>query len=354
MSIQATAALLSAKPTRLSFSRRGRRDQSSRFPRGSTPGWSLRWLRTSQPLLSLLVSVVLVASMISGCAVELAEDGGGLAPDPNSIPSADQRTSDGRDGAPHRTDEDFDAVDNTYNLPGIDPVSEQRQPDAVPNILLRVAETEPEVPARADGSEPGENRPKEEDAPKKPVTKKKKKKAAAASAKGESSSSKVDETGCKQAADCAVVANGCIVMACELDDNGVGTCKEKAFVCQCMPGQDGSCDDNNPCTVDTCSDVGACDHTPTQACDDGNVCTADSCDNTEVPGQPNLAVCVYVAANATTCDDGDPCTGGSVCTASACTAGFQYACDDGVACTFDVCMSGKGCVHTPTPSCEGK
>ena len=42
---------------------------------------------------------------------------------------------------------------------------------------------------------------------------------------------------------------------------------------QCTPG---SCDDNNPCTVDTCDPVMGCIYTPTN-CDDGTVCTIDSC-----------------------------------------------------------------------------
>jgi len=42
---------------------------------------------------------------------------------------------------------------------------------------------------------------------------------------------------------------------------------------QCVPG---SCDDNDPCTDDTCDPNAGCIHTPTN-CDDGSVCTVDSC-----------------------------------------------------------------------------
>ncbi len=42
----------------------------------------------------------------------------------------------------------------------------------------------------------------------------------------------------------------------------------------CGDGQ--TCDDNDPCTVDSCLN-GACQHTP-KTCDDGNSCTIDSCD----------------------------------------------------------------------------
>jgi hypothetical protein len=42
---------------------------------------------------------------------------------------------------------------------------------------------------------------------------------------------------------------------------------------QCTPG---SCDDNNPCTTDTCDPIQGCLYTPI-SCDDGNACTVDSC-----------------------------------------------------------------------------
>jgi len=53
----------------------------------------------------------------------------------------------------------------------------------------------------------------------------------------------------------------------------LGSTKVSGAVAQCTPG---SCDDNNPCTVDTCDLVAGCIYTPTN-CDDGNVCTVDTC-----------------------------------------------------------------------------
>jgi hypothetical protein len=55
---------------------------------------------------------------------------------------------------------------------------------------------------------------------------------------------------------------------------------------QCTPG---SCDDNNPCTVDTCDPVAGCIYTPTN-CDDGNACTVDSCSPGGAPGVATLFV----------------------------------------------------------------
>ncbi len=55
---------------------------------------------------------------------------------------------------------------------------------------------------------------------------------------------------------------------------------------QCTPG---SCDDNNPCTTDTCDPVQGCIYTPIN-CDDGNVCTVDSCSQGGVPGIATLLI----------------------------------------------------------------
>ena len=55
---------------------------------------------------------------------------------------------------------------------------------------------------------------------------------------------------------------------------------------QCTPG---SCNDNNPCTVDTCDPVMGCVYTPTN-CDDGNACTADSCSPGGAPGVATLFI----------------------------------------------------------------
>ena len=55
---------------------------------------------------------------------------------------------------------------------------------------------------------------------------------------------------------------------------------------QCTPG---SCDDNNPCTVDTCDPVAGCIYTTTN-CDDGNSCTVDSCSPGGAPGVASLFI----------------------------------------------------------------
>ena len=54
----------------------------------------------------------------------------------------------------------------------------------------------------------------------------------------------------------------------------------------CTPG---SCNDNNPCTTDTCDPVQGCVYTPV-SCDDGSVCTTDTCLPTGGPGVATLFI----------------------------------------------------------------
>lgn len=158
-----------------------------------------------------------------------------------------------------------------------------------------------------------------------------------------------------------------------------------------------ACDDNDPCTDDTCKagkctfaaitgytcdDGKACTegdvcHQGTcigsiKNCSDGDACTSDGCNPTTgkcastvisgcEPNDPCLAM---------DCDDGNPCTddfcgingcvntaddGNSCVTGTACTTadhcfmgnciGDSISCDDGNPCTMDSCNSFMGCEH---------
>ncbi len=126
------------------------------------------------------------------------------------------------------------------------------------------------------------------------------------------------------------------------------------------------CTDSNPCTYDTCvpgsgclfgnlsNDVpcsdgdacttsdhcvsGACVHLALLNCDDQNPCTDDTCN-------PETG-CKY-AANTAPCDDGVPCTVADFCANSSCTSGNNKDCDDQSACTTDSCDQVTGeCVHS--------
>ncbi|HJQ84257.1 MAG TPA: hypothetical protein VKA21_09295 [Candidatus Binatia bacterium] len=186
--------------------------------------------------------------------------------------------------------------------------------------------------------------------------------------------------------DDATVCNG--HEACVFE-NGVQVCKAD------MPLD---CDDDNPCTADTCAAIGGCGHTPltgtpgdgsgcnnrcTQTCatgecvprdppincDDGIPSTNDSCDSTTgqcihiqgaacttnascADGNPctsdvcsgNPATCHNTpVTNATPCGNGTVCDGAETCQNGLCTPGTPLDCDDGMFCTDDTCNPVSGC-----------
>ncbi len=95
------------------------------------------------------------------------------------------------------------------------------------------------------------------------------------------------------------------------------------------------CDDGNPCTVGDVCAAAACAGAPT-ACNDENPCTDDSCDS--------QGICQH-AANAGSCSDGNACTVSDHCAAGLCVSGTSDACDDLDGCTADSCDPSSGCVH---------
>ena len=106
-----------------------------------------------------------------------------------------------------------------------------------------------------------------------------------------------------------------------------------------------ACDDGNACTTgDICSN-GACQPGSPLNCDDGNVCTTDSCTG-GVCGHAAIPGCDQQCSgklDGTTCDDGNACTGNDACSSGVC-AGTAMNCDDGNACTDDSCSAGA-CIH---------
>jgi hypothetical protein len=136
-------------------------------------------------------------------------------------------------------------------------------------------------------------------------------------------------------------------------------------------GACGSCDDDNPCTDDTCDpDSRKCVHVDnTAACDDGNACTTnDTCSAGKcVGGAPpscddanpcttdtcdSVKGCVH-ADNTDPCNDNNACTTNDTCSGGTCN-GATVNCDDSNVCTTDTCNTNTGCVHTPltATSCD--
>ncbi|MCO4761697.1 MAG: hypothetical protein KC502_09350 [Myxococcales bacterium] len=121
------------------------------------------------------------------------------------------------------------------------------------------------------------------------------------------------------------------------------------------------CDDKNPCTKDSCGGKAGCKNAADDAakCDDGDSCTEkDACTGGKCGGAAKVCNdnkpctddscdkakgCVALP-NTATCTDGDSCTEKDGCAAGACT-GSKITCDDKNACTDDSCDPKKGCVH---------
>ncbi len=170
---------------------------------------------------------------------------------------------------------------------------------------------------------------------------------------------------------CDLDSGGCVYVfnteacndgdACTMDDRcGLGTCQGAPRTCDdqnpCTADScnvqtgcsyqilTGPCDDHSACTVNDVCQFGACIGTLLN-CADTNPCTADICDPQTGCQNP---------FNTDPCDDGDVCTVADQCRDGACR-GNPDACDDGNGCTVDQCRPFVGCQHTQLPngsSCE--
>jgi hypothetical protein len=140
----------------------------------------------------------------------------------------------------------------------------------------------------------------------------------------------------------------------------------------CQPGSPPSCNDQIPCTVDSCDvEEGRCKHdrknslcsnglfcdgvercddeegcvpgTPVD-CDDDSSCTTDTCDE-------NANECKHVEGP-NSCNDGLFCNGVERCDPDGgCLPGNPPNCGDGIPCTVDACNEAQDrCTHTPNNS----
>jgi hypothetical protein len=177
----------------------------------------------------------------------------------------------------------------------------------------------------------------------------------------------------------------------ECKDGDTCTTADKCVAGVCV-GDPVVCEDSNPCTDDTCSLIGGCEHLPNKAdCDDGDPCTVgDICGNAECKGTTVPCDCNQ-DSDCKALEDGDLCNGTLVCdkaevpfqcavdpaTTVTCpepagadapclktvcdpvggACGFEpyhdgYACSDGDACTVgDSCAEGT-CVGGPSANCN--
>lgn len=132
---------------------------------------------------------------------------------------------------------------------------------------------------------------------------------------------------------------------------------DEAGMCQGSPV---NCDDNNPCTNDSCNSMTGCvnsfaDGAP---CQTGNLCTNDICEGgvCTVGGlitcrtsqcmdsecRPDTG-CVDLPRSGGLCDDDDSCTSGEMCSNGSCVGGVEMNCNDLCGCSFgglSTCFAG--------------
>ncbi len=190
------------------------------------------------------------------------------------------------------------------------------------------------------------------------------------------------------------------------DDDDKCTLGESCRSGTCLGGIEMTCDDDNPCTNDSCDGAVGCIFTPNlQGCNDGNGCTTnDKCSQGKCRGDQTTdcgcrsaadctrfedgnkcngtlvclrGQCIVDSATIITCEtpagdvckrseciaatgrcqavpladgrlceDGDPCTLLSICHSGVCTGSSFLSCNDDNACTTDFCTAGQGCDHT--------
>ena len=105
-----------------------------------------------------------------------------------------------------------------------------------------------------------------------------------------------------------------------------------------------SCSDGNACNGGESCVAGACTAGAPLRCNDNNPCTTDSCD-------PERGCVFSPVADGTSCADGNACNGAELCRQGVCQAGAPLVCADGNACTADTCDPARGCVQTAV-SCD--
>lgn len=128
------------------------------------------------------------------------------------------------------------------------------------------------------------------------------------------------------------------------DDGNACTGNDSCGDGRCQPGPALSCVDDNPCSVDGCVPASGCVFPNVQdgaECDDANVCThSDACAGGRCVGQT------------VDCDDDWPCSADSCHLLDGCR---HTTCDDGDLCTSDSCDV-DGCRHVPLalPGCPDR
>jgi YD repeat-containing protein len=128
--------------------------------------------------------------------------------------------------------------------------------------------------------------------------------------------------------DCTGTSDQCNLGVCSTT---TGTCGKQAA------NEGGSCSDNNACTVGETCTSGTCGGGGPLNCNDNNPCTDDSCD--AVLGCKNQD-------NTASCDDGNACTVNDQCATGLCQGSPKDCSAENDACNVGVCSAGN-CGKSP-------
>ncbi len=138
--------------------------------------------------------------------------------------------------------------------------------------------------------------------------------------------------------------NPLTVVKCDDSQNNfcaTNTCQPLYGKCLLITKQDATpCDaDGSVCTVGDVCNTGKCVPGKPLQCDDQNPCTADSCND--------KTGCTHLGQQGACDADGDPCTANDACADSKCVAGKAINCDDNEPCTAELCDKKTGkCSYT--------
>jgi len=135
-----------------------------------------------------------------------------------------------------------------------------------------------------------------------------------------------------------------VAKTCEPPDDchDIGVCNPDTGACENpILDNDTVCDIGNPCYVNGLCQNGVCEPGNPVDCNDDNPCTDDTCDPLA------QEACVHTPLTGTACDDGNACTLEDICEAGACVPGDLKDCNDENLCTEDICNPADGSCTNP-------
>ena len=157
---------------------------------------------------------------------------------------------------------------------------------------------------------------------------------------------------------CDAATGNCILIAKgdgqACDDGTACTGGSACISGQCVGSSPLSCDDKNPCTLDTCDAKVGCQNLASPgACDDGNPCTSGDACSASGACQPGVNQCqCQLDSDCAKFEDGDLCNGTLICQGNVCAikAGTPVVCPDSGQCSTTLCDGKSGqCVSSPKP-----